>query len=42
MKKVYVVVYGQAETNNKYSYDEESDLGYLLVVDTEYPKTLRM
>ena len=24
------------------SYDEESDLGYLLVVDTEYPKTLRM
>ena len=24
------------------SYDEESDIGYLLVVDVEYPKTLRM
>ena len=24
------------------SYDEESDVGYLLVVDIEYPKTLRM
>ena len=23
-------------------YDEESDIGYLLVVDIEYPKTLRM
>ena len=24
------------------SYDEEGDVGYLLVVDIEYPKTLRM
>ena len=24
------------------SYDEEDDVGYLLVVDIEYPKTLRM
>ena len=24
------------------SYDEEGDAGYLLVVDIEYPKTLRM
>ena len=24
------------------SYDEESDVGYLPVVDIEYPKTLRM
>ena len=24
------------------SYDEEGDVGYLLVVDFEYPKTLRM
>ena len=24
------------------SYDEEGDVGYLFVVDTEYPKTLRM
>ena len=24
------------------NYDEESDVGYLLVVDIEYPKTLRM
>ena len=24
------------------SYDEEGDVGYLLIVDTEYPKTLRM
>ena len=24
------------------SYDEESDVSYLLVVDTEYPKTLRL
>ena len=24
------------------SYDEEGDVGYLLVVDNEYPKTLRM
>ena len=24
------------------SYDEKGDVGYLLVVDTEYPKTLRM
>ena len=23
-------------------YDEESDIGYLLLVDIEYPKTLRM
>ena len=24
------------------SYDEESDIGYLLVVDVEYPKNLHM
>ena len=24
------------------SYDEEGNIGYLLVVDVEYPKTLRM
>ena len=24
------------------SYDEEGDVGYLLVVDIKYPKTLRM
>ena len=24
------------------SYDEEGDVGYFLVLDTEYPKTLRM
>ena len=24
------------------SYDEECDVGYLLIVDMEYPKTLRM
>ena len=24
------------------NYDEEDDVGYLLVVDIEYPKTLRM
>ena len=24
------------------SYDEEGDVGYLLVVDVEYPKALRM
>ena len=24
------------------SYNEEGDVGYLLVVDIEYPKTLRM